>query len=215
MGDVMSRQKGKRERPAPERRQFQERYARRGRRRERESTPLTERPQWTDAISPGRRWAAVLAGTVVAVLSFGLVAAAVVEAGDGNESRAMVFAISAALAVPVMLLVVGFVSRAPAPWRATAITAPLAVFLFLVGSFISREPATGFVLAVGVGTALTMRAEEGVHFRAWRLWTAVGLAIYTKVVYLASPAIAVVAAPLLPLAGIGVIDRVMERRVEA
>lgn len=212
----MSRQKGRRERPAPVRREFQERYSRRGRsRRPARTTPLTEREQWTDEIGPGRRWAAVLAGTVASVLSFGLIAASIVAFDEGNRSNATALSIGAALVVPVLLLVVAFVSRHPTPWRVTAFGAPVVVFLFLLGSFVARDPATGFVLGVGVGGAMAMRATEGVHLRSWRFWTVVGLAAYTKVVYLASPAVAIVAAPLLPLAGIGVIDRVMERRLEA
>ena len=209
----MSRQKGKRDRPAPERRRFRERYERKSRRRER--TPLTERPQWEAEITPGRRWAAIGAGTVVAMTAFGLIAAAVVEAGEGDDGTAMWLSIGAAATVPVMHLVLGFVSRAPRPWASAAIASPIVVVLFLAGSFLAREPATGFVLAVGVGGALTLRATEGVHIRSWRLWTAVGMALYTKLAFLLSPAIAVVSAPLLPLAGIGVVDRFMERKAAA
>jgi len=209
----MSRQQGRRERPASERRAFQEKYSR-GRRRA-PKTPMTERPAWTGDISPGRRWAAVLAGTVVAVLSFGFIAASVVKADEGARSEAVALAVGAALAIPVLLLVVAFVSRHPTPWQAAAIGSPLVVVLFLAGSLAARDPATGFVLGVGTGVAFAMRSTEGVHRRSSRFWIIVGLAVYTKIVYVASPAVAIVAAPLLPLAGIGVIDRVMERRLEA
>lgn len=209
----MSRHKGRRERPAPDRRAFQERYSRRDRRKQR--TPVTELPEWKSEISSRRRWAAVLAGTVVAVLSFGLIAAAVVRADEGDDSGAVALSVAAAAVIPLLLLIVAFVSRHPAPWRTTLTVSPLVILLFLAGSLLARDPATGFVLGVGVGGAFAMRATDGVHRRSWRISTAVGLAAYTKVVYLASPTIAIIAAPLLPLAGIAVIDRVMERRLES
>lgn len=205
----MSRQKGRRERPASERREFKERYARRPRGSAR---PMTERPAWTDEISPGRRWAAVLAGTLVSVFSFGLIAAAVVRADEGFRDQAVLFSIGAAALVPVLLLVVAFVSRHQSPWYTTALGSPLMVLIFLVVSPLVGDPATGFALAVGVGGTMAMRATDGVHSRGWRLGVSFGLAVYTKVVYLASPAIAIIAAPLLPLAGIGMIDRIRERR---
>lgn len=212
----MSRHKGRRERPAPEREAFREKYSRRDRRRDRAArTPLTERPQWTGDITPGRRWAAILSGTLAAAFSFGLIAAAVVQADEGNDSDAVALSIAAALVIPVLLLVVSFVSRHPSPWRTAALVSPLVVLLFLVGSYAASEPATGFVLGVGVGGAFALRATDGVHRLSWRLGMAIGLALYTKIVYLASPGVAIIAAPFLPLAGIGVIDRVLERRHEA
>jgi hypothetical protein len=211
----MSRHKGRRKRPAPERREFKERYQRRSRRERRpERTPVTDGPEWTAEISSGRRWAAVLGGTIAAVSSFGLIAAAIVRADEGFRDQAVLLAIGAAAVVPIMLLVVAFVSRHPSPWYITAIASPLMVLLFLLVSPLAGDPATGFALAVGVGGSLAMRSTEGVHSRRWRLGVAVGLAVYTKVVYLISPAMAIVAAPLLPLAGVGMIDRVMERRLE-
>lgn len=208
----MSRHKGRRDRPAPVRREFRDRYSRRERRR---ATPLTERPQWAGEIGPGRRWAAVLAGTVAAVFSFGLVAASVVAFDEGSRSDATALSIAAAFVVPILLLIVGFVSRHPAPWKTTAFLSPVVVFLFLLGSLLAGDPATGFVLGVGTGGAFMMRSTEGVHLTSWRLWTVVGLTVYTKLIYLLSPAMAIIAAPLLPLAGIGVIDRVRERRLGA
>lgn len=211
----MSRQKGRRTRPAAERREFKQRYERRSRReRQAERAGITERPVWTDEITPGRRWAAVLAGTLVSVFSFGLIAAAIVRADEGFRDQAVMFSVGAAVLVPVLLLVVAFVSRHSSPWYTTALGSPLMVLIFLVVSPLVGDPATGFALAVGVGGTMAMRATDGVHSRGWRLAVAIGLAVYTKVVYLASPAIAIIAAPLLPLAGIGMIDRIRERRLE-
>jgi hypothetical protein len=116
--------------------------------------------------------------------------------------------------VPILLLVVAFISRHPSPWYVTALGSPAMVFAFLVVSPLAGDPATGFALAVGIGGTLALRMTDGVHSRASRIAVTIGLTIYTKVVYLISPAIAIVAAPLLPLAGIAIIDRIRERRVD-
>ena len=210
MVDAVSRQKGHRGLAAPERQAIRERYSRPARQRR---TRLTERPQWDQPVSNGRRWSAVLAATVVSVVVFGFLANAIVAIGDGNTSIAVMSGTGAALLIPVLLVVVGFVSRAPSPWRTAAVWSPLVLAVFGVASLVAREPATGYVLAVGFGVAHAMRAEADVHPRSWRMWTAVALAAYTKVVFLLSPGLAIVAAPLLPAAGIAIIDSVSERRL--
>jgi hypothetical protein len=214
MGAVMSRHKGRRERPAPERREFKERYSRRKTPRQGrvDRLGITQRPQWEAEITPGRRWSAVFGGTIVAIFSFGLIAAAIVRAEEGARDEAVMLSIGAAAAVPILLLVVGFISRHASPWYTSAIGSPLMVLAFLVVSPLAGDPATGFAFALGVGGALALRMTDGVHTRASRLVVAVGLAVYTKIVFLISPAIAIIAAPLLPLAGIAVIDRIRERR---
>ena len=209
MGGVVSRQKGHRQRSAPERRAIRERYSKPAPRRR---TRLTERLRWDRSVTSGRRWSAVLAATVVSVVAFGLLANAIVGAGDGRDSVALLSAAGAALLMPVLLLVVGFVSRAPTPWRTAAVWSPAVVAVFVAVSFAAREPVTGYVLGVSMGVARALRADEGVHDRSWRMWTAVGLALYSKVVYLLSPGLAIVAAPLLPAAGMAIIDSVVERR---
>jgi hypothetical protein len=176
---------------------------------------LTERPQWDQPVTSGRRWSAVLAATVVSIVAFGLLANAIVATGDGDTTVAVVSAVGAALLTPVLLLVAGFVSRAPSPWRTAAVWSPGVLAVFGAVSLIAGEPATGYVLAVGIGVAHAVRAEPGIHNRSWRLWTVGGLAAYTKVVFLLSPGLAVVAAPLLPAAGIAIIDSVSERRLTA
>ena len=139
----------------------------------------------------------------------------VATTGDGDTTVAVVSAVGAALLTPVLLLVAGFVSRAPSPWRTAAVWSPGVLAVFGAVSLIAGEPATGYVLAVGIGVAHAVRAEPGIHNRSWRLWTVGGLAAYTKVVFLLSPGLAVVAAPLLPAAGIAIIDSVSERRLTA
>ncbi len=205
----MSRHRGRRERPASERKTMLERYSKPERRRR---VPPTEQLAREGPISSRRRWTAVAAGTIVSILAFGFVATAIVQAGDGNDSAAIFAAVASAVMIPLLLLVVGLVSRATSPWRSAAIASLIVLGAFVGGSFAAREPATGFVLAIGLGAAWTMRSEEGIHLRSWRLWTAVGLAAYTKVVYLISPGLAIVAAPLIPIAGIAIIDSVAERR---
>lgn len=208
----MSRRRGRRQTPASERRAIRDRYSSTPRRRR---TPLTKRPQWNRPVTSGRRWSAVLGGTVVSVAAFVLLVMAIVSTGEGDRSSAALSAVGAALLIPILLVVVGLISRAPTPVRVSVIWSPVLVVIFAAMSFLAGEPATGYVLAVGVGVAQALRAEPGVHNRSWRVWTAAGLAGYTKVVFLLSPALALAAAPLLPVVGVAVIDSVTERRLAA
>lgn len=208
----MSRQRGHRKLAAPERRAIRERYPSPARRRR---TRLTERPEWDRPVTSGRRWSAALAATAVSIVAFGLVANATVATGDADTTIAVASAVGAALLMPVLLLVVGFVSRAPSPWKTAAVWSPAVLAVFGAVSLIAGEPVTGYVLAVGIGVAHAVRSESGIHHRSWRLWTVAGLAVYTKVVFLLSPGLAIVAAPLLPAVGIAIIDSVSERRLAA
>ncbi len=149
----------------------------------------------------------------MATAAFSFLAIAIVEAGDGNALTATLSATAAALLIPLLLLVVGFVSRALSPWRTAAVWSPVVVAVFVAASFLAREAATGFVLAIAIGVAHALRFDDGIHDRSWRIWAAAGLAIYSKMVYLLSPGLAIVAAPLLPAAGIAIIDSVAERRL--
>ncbi len=188
---------------------MRERYSKKEKRRR---IPREERVVAAGPISRPRLWAAVGAGTFASVTSFGFVATAVVQAGDGNNRNAVLAAVAAALLVPALLLLVGLISRAGTPWRTATFASVIVLAGFLGGSVIAREPATGFTLGVGLGSAWALRAEPGLHLLKWRLWTAVGLTVYIKIVFLFSPALAIVAAPLVPVVGTAVIDMVTERR---
>jgi hypothetical protein len=186
---------------------MQERYRKPAKRR-----PLTDAPSWDAPITSGRRWAAVLTGTVVSVVAFSLMANAIVTAGDGDQAAAIVSGIAAAVLIPVLMIGIGFVSRASSPWRTGALAGLGAIAIGAIVAFVAREPATGFVFGVGAGAAYSLRLDPAIHELGWRRWTAVGLALYTKVVFLLAPGLAIVAAPLLPVAGIAIIDSVTERR---
>jgi ABC-type multidrug transport system permease subunit len=142
-------------------------------------------------------------------------ALAVIEAADGNDTGAGWAAAGAAAVVPLLLGVVGFLTRAATPWRTSMLVSGGVVAVFLAGSFLAQDVATGYVLAIGVGATFAMRLVPEVHDRRWRLWTTAGLAVYVKFVYVLSPSIAVVAAPLLPIIGISIVDSIKERRVRA
>jgi len=150
---------------------------------------------------------------VVSVAAFGLIANAIVQAGDGNDSAAAASMAVAAVLVPALFLVVGLVSRTQSPWRTAGVWGVVSIGIFVVATFAAREPATGYVLAIAIGVSRVMRADDETADRSWRMWTAIGLGLYTKAVYLLAPALAIVAAPLLPIAGIAIIDSVAERQL--
>jgi hypothetical protein len=160
----------------------------------------------------GVRWSAILAGTLASVVAYGLMAASIVAASDGDPQAGWIAA-GAAAVVPVLMFLLAFLTRAEAPVRLAATTSAVVIAVFMLGSFAVRDVATGYVLALGLGATFAMRLDETVHDRRWRILTAVGLAAYTKVVYLISPSIAVATAPMLPIFGISIVDSVHERRM--
>jgi 4-amino-4-deoxy-L-arabinose transferase-like glycosyltransferase len=157
-------------------------------------------------------WSAVLSGTLVSIVIYGLIATSIVQAGDGNNSQAGWVAVGAAALVPLLMFLLAFLTRTDGPLRTAAITSSAVLVVFVAGSFIARDIASGYVLAIGLGAAYAMRLDEAKHDRKWRLYTAVGLAVYTKLVFFISPSIAVAAAPMLPVLGISIVDSVIERR---
>lgn len=182
---------------------------------ERYSRPTRERRarRTKRPIPEGRRarWSAVLAGTLVALVTYGLIATAIVESADGDDALAGWLVTGAAALLPVLMLILAFLTHVDRPWRTAGLAAFTAAVAFVATSFVAREVATGFVVAIGVGASFAMRLDEPAS-RRWRLWTIGGLAVYVKLLYVISPGVAIVAAPLLPVAGIAVVDSIAERR---
>jgi hypothetical protein len=182
-----------------------ERYSRR------RGRPETE-PTRPSRAAFGVGWGALLSGTLLGVVIYGLAATAIVWAGEGRDTEAGYAAAAAAALVPLLMFLLGWFTKAPRPGRTGVSTAAVVIGLFLAGSFVARDIATGFVFALTMGAAFAVRFDPDRHDRAWRLWTAAGLAAATKLLYLVSPDLAVSVAPVLPVIGISIVDSVTERR---
>lgn len=204
----MSRQKGSRPRPAPERRQYHEQFTRRPRR---EPAAVGS---GTPAISRRRRWGAALAATLVLVFAFTAVIMAIVEQDDGDTATASTAVALAAAMVPVAFTVLARVSRAAHPFRSVLLASPMAVAGYIgVGSLV-RDPSSSLVLAFGIAGAFVLQAEP-VH-RLSRRITAVGVgSVVTLLLALVSPVAAVVVAPFVPFPALVIADRSSEARPTA
>ena len=174
--------------------------------------PRRRRPDPDEPISTRRRWAAVLAGTLVVTFAFGAIAAAIIASDDGEVAQARLGVIVALVLTPTVFAVVGLVSRAAGAIKTTFTVAPLAVVVFVGLSLVLREPVTPTVVAFGLGGAFALRLEPGRHIRSWRVWGAIGAGVYTLVVFALAPGLATVMAPFLPLPILAVVDSMTERR---
>jgi len=163
-------------------------------------------------ISRGRKWAAVATGTFVSVFAFAAIATAIVEAGDGSDSTAVLAVGVAMVLTPVAFMASGFVSRNPGWLRSAAFGGALAVVIFLGLGVALREPLTPAVAALGTGAALSIRFEPGAHSMRWRLGTVAVAAVYIAVLWRIAPGLSTVVTPFLPFPAIAVADSVTEKR---
>lgn len=174
--------------------------------------PKLYRPDPGEPISGRRKWAAVFAGTVVTVFVFGAIATAIVEVDDGNNGAARYATIVAIALTPFVFAVAGFVSRTSKPFRTAFVLAPMTIAVFVGLALATRDPVTPTVVAFGLGASWALRFDEQLHVRAWRVWGAVGLGVYSFFLFALSPGLATVMAPFLPFPMVAVIDSITERR---
>jgi hypothetical protein len=194
----MSRQRGRREPPKPEKEAYVESLKAGRRRRARERAERTvPGGRGPMVVTARRRWAAVGGATFFVVFAFGALLTSIVETGEGNTANARMAMILAAFLGLFSLAVLGVVSRGPRPLRATLATGPAAIGVFLILGALLREPATPLVAAFGLAGALTLRPAPGGDTRTRIIYVLVGSAV-TALAYLVVPAGAVTLAPLLP-----------------
>lgn len=164
-----------------------------------------------EALTPERRWRAItLATMVLAPAVWAIVAGLVAVADSGPDGPQPAAAIAFGLALaPFAFIVLAFASQHPtAPG---AVLRAMGLFL-LVGipvSAVAADAVTGLVAAFGAGGAAALRREPG---QSWRLRAAaVAVAtVYAFVLARVAGSVVVVAAPVLPLTGIGLADHLAE-----
>lgn len=194
----MSRQRGRREPPKPEKEAYVESLKAGRRRRARERAEQTvSGGRGPMVITARRRWAAVGGATFFIVFAFGALLTSIVETEDGNTANARMAMILAALLALFSLAVLGVVSRRPGPLRATLATGPAAIGVFLILGAVLREPATPLVAAFGMAGAFTLRPVPGGDTRNRVVYVLIGTAV-SGVSYLFAPAVSITLAPLMP-----------------
>jgi hypothetical protein len=194
----MSRQRGRREPPKPEKEAYVQslKQGRRQRAQARaQQAASVQGPMM--AVTVRRRWAAVAGATFFIVFAFGALLTAIVETEDGNTANARLAMILAAFLSLFSLAVLGVVSRGPRPLRATLATGPAAIGVYLLLAALLRDPATPLVAAFGLAGAFTLRPAPGGERRSRIAYVLVGSAI-SGVAYVAAPAAAITMAPIMP-----------------
>lgn len=152
----------------------------------------------------------MLGATLPLTFAFTGVVIAVVEQEENPSAASTAFAIAVAL-IPVTFMVLGRVSRAPQPVRATLFFAPLAIAGYLVLAWAIGEPTSPLVLSFGAAGAFVLRSEP-VHRVSMRLAVVAGAALLTMLLAVLAPAAAVVLAPFLPFPALAIADRLAESR---
>jgi hypothetical protein len=193
----MSRQRGRREAPKPEKEAYVESLKAGRRRRARERAEQSVSGRGPMVVTARRRWAAVGGATFFMVFAFGALLTSIVETEDGNTANARMAMILAAFLALFSLAVLGVVSRAPRPLRATLVTGPAAIGVFLILGAVLREPATPLVAAFGIAGAFALRPVPGGDTRTRIVYVLIGTVV-SGVSYLFAPAVAITLAPLMP-----------------
>ena len=178
-----------------------------------------------DTLSPQRKWAAITVATVVLVPAcWSLVAALVASApgGSGNgagpgaidaagaPSVAVALALGLAL-VPFVFVVLAFMTARLGAPGAVLKAMGLSLLIGIPSAALAGDAVTGIVAGVGAGAIVALRAEAAHNWRA-RAVAVLAASLYTFTLVHAAGAFALLAAPVLPLTGIGVADHLSEWR---
>lgn len=167
----------------------------------------------TAAISPQRKWAAIGVGTFILLVSYWmtlLTLSAPLE--DSEEVPEATGALALAmLLVPVAFFAVAAISQRPHRWWGTLAATGMGVAAGVLAAIVARDLATANVAGFAMGGAVALHPDR----RGWlarRGLAVIAVALYVAVVVRITPLLAILMAPLLPLAAIGVADLVAERR---
>jgi hypothetical protein len=161
-----------------------------------------------------KEWRAIGAGTAVFLPAYGLLLAGLVSAAPGRSGGIAhpLVAVGAGVALlPAVFLVLARLSDQPRLGRTVARATGVA---FLVGVFVSApagDGVTGLIAAVGAGGAVALPLDER-HSARPRIAAVALAAAYVFVAVRTGGPIGLLAAPLLPLSGLGLADHLSARR---
>jgi hypothetical protein len=168
-----------------------------------------------EPLAPQRKWLTITLATLLLVPAFwSLLAAQVVSAntagrgGGGGPDATAALALGLAL-LPFVFLVLAFMSAHPRAPGAVLRAMGLALVVGIPVSALAGDAVTGIVAGVGAGAVVALRADEG-HSLKRRAWAVTIASLYTFALLRTVGAMALLAAPILPLTGIGIADHVSE-----
>lgn len=169
-----------------------------------------------EPLSPQRKWRAITIATLLLVPAFWALLAGLVAGATNSKVNAPNPAAALALGlalIPFVFVALAFMSEHPRAPRAVLQAMGLALVVGLAVSVLAQDGVTGIVAGVGAGGVVALRSDRGHTWRSRAV--AVFLAVaYTFILIRFAGAIALLAAPILPLTGIGVADHIAERRNE-
>jgi hypothetical protein len=169
-----------------------------------------------EPLSPQRKWQTITVATLLLVPAyFSLLAGLVAEASDAPEAQAGAPNVAAAFAlglalVPFVFIVLAFMSGHPRAPGAVVKAMGLALLVGIPVSALAGDAVTGIVAGVGAGGIVALRADTGHSWKA-RAVAVLAASVYSFVLVRTAGPIALLAAPVLPLTGIGVADHWSER----
>lgn len=207
----MSRQRGRREPPKPERQAYVESLKKSRKERARERAEVSGKPRVASIITPRRRWAAVAFATFFIVFAFASLLNAIIEADAGNDAGARLAMIFAAVLSLFSIGVLAVVSRVNRPMRVILLGGPAAIAIFMVLGAVLREPATPLVAAYGAVGIFALRPAPGGSTRTRSMYVIIATA-FVGLGYMVAPAVAATVAPLIPYFLLHVADVVSNKR---
>jgi hypothetical protein len=172
-----------------------------------------------EPLSPPQKWKAITLATLLLVPAYwALLAGLVAEASDdpkshaGEPNTAAAFALGLAI-IPFVFIVLAFMSGHPRAPGAVVKGMALSLLVGIPVSALAGDAVTGIVAGVGAGGIVALRMDVDHNWRARAIAVAVA-SVYTFALVRTAGAMALLAAPVLPLTGIGVADHLAERRAE-
>jgi hypothetical protein len=177
----------------------------------------SRRPVGMEPLSPQQKWKTITVATLLLVPAYwALLAGLVAEATDhptshvGEPNTTAAFALGLAI-IPFVFIVLAFMSGHPKAPGAVVKAMTLSVLIGIPVSALAGDAVTGIVAGVGAGGIVALRMDVGQSWRARAIAVAIA-ALYTFVLVRTAGAMVLLAAPVLPLTGIGVADHLAERR---
>jgi hypothetical protein len=167
-------------------------------------------------LSPQRKWAAITLATIVLVPAcWSLVAALLATApgrtdAAGAPNAALALALGLAL-VPFVFVVLAFMTARLGAPSAVLKAMGLSLLVGVPAAALAGDAVTGIVAGVGAGAIVALRADAVHNWRA-RAVAVLAASLYTFTLVHAAGAFALLAAPVLPITGIGVADHLSEWR---
>ena len=172
-------------------------------------------------LSPKRKWQTITVATLLLMPAYWSILAGIVDGALADDSGAAAdigngpayVAFGIAL-IPFVFVLLAFMSGHPRAPGAVVRAMGLSVLVGVPVSALAADAVTSIVAAVGAGGLVALRPEPG-HGWKPRACGVLVAAVYTFVLVRTAGALALVAAPVLPLTALGLADHYVSWRRQA